>query len=154
VPPEAATAAILTAHMIIFWLSQDSNVTPPVALASFTAAAIAKAPAMATGIASWKLAKGLYIVPLIMAYSPFLSGDPLVALKIFFFGVFGVYALAAAMQGCMERPIGWIERAIVATAGVACLWPGNILIDLAGLAGVVLFLVLNLRKPLPAPTQP
>ncbi|MEL6960065.1 MAG: TRAP transporter fused permease subunit, partial [Pseudomonadota bacterium] len=54
VPQEVAVAAILSAHMIIFWLSQDSNVTPPVALAAFTAAAIAKAPAMATGVASWK----------------------------------------------------------------------------------------------------
>ena len=154
VPPEAAVTAILTAHMIIFWLSQDSNVTPPVALASFTAAAIAKAPAMATGIASWKLAKGLYIVPIIMAYSPFLSGDWLVALEIFFFSVFGIYALAAAIQGCMERPIGWIERAIIGAAGVACLWPGDVLIDIAGAVAVVVFLVFNLRKPLPAPVQP
>lgn len=154
VPPEAAVTAILTAHMIIFWLSQDSNVTPPVALASFTAAAIAKAPAMATGIASWKLAKGLYIVPIIMAYSPFLSGDWLVALEIFFFSVFGIYALAAAMQGCMERPIGWIERAIIGAAGVACLWPGDVLIDIAGAVAVVVFLVFNLRKSLPAPVQP
>ncbi|MCG3267229.1 TRAP transporter fused permease subunit, partial [Yoonia sp. I 8.24] len=44
VPQEVAVAALLSAHMIIFWLSQDSNVTPPVALAAFTAAAIAKAP--------------------------------------------------------------------------------------------------------------
>ncbi|NND41291.1 MAG: TRAP transporter fused permease subunit [Silicimonas sp.] len=154
VPPDAAVAAILTAHMIIFWLSQDSNVTPPVALASFTAAAIAKAPAMATGVASWKLAKGLYIVPVIMAYTPFLAGDPLVALRIFALSVFGVYALAAALQGCMERPIGWIERGIIAVAGIACLWPGDILVNLAGVAAVILFLILNLRKPLGAPVQP
>ncbi|WP_413718230.1 TRAP transporter permease [Silicimonas sp. MF1-12-2] len=150
VPPEAAVTAILTAHMIIFWLSQDSNVTPPVALASFTAAAIAKAPAMATGVASWKLAKGLYIVPIIMAYSPFLSGDWLVALEIFFFSIFGIYALAAAMQGCMERPIGWIERAIIAVAGVACLWPGNLMIDIAGALAVIGFLIFNIRKPMPS----
>ena len=139
--------------MIIFWISQDSNVTPPVALASFTAAAIAKAPAMATGIASWKLAKGLYIVPIIMAYSPFLAGDWLVALEIFFFSVFGIYAIAAALQGCMERPIGWIERVVVFAAGVACVWPGNILIDIAGAVAVVGLLALNLRKPLPPPPE-
>lgn len=149
VPPEASLAAILTAHMIIFWLSQDSNVTPPVALASFTAAAIAKAPAMATGIASWKLAKGLYIVPVIMAYTPFLSGDPIKTLTIFAFAVFGVYGLAASMQGCMERRLGWIERALIGAAGVACLWPHDVLVNVAGLAGVVLLFALNLRKPLP-----
>ena len=40
---------ILAAHLIVFWLSQDSNVTPPVCLASFTAAGIAGSPPMATG---------------------------------------------------------------------------------------------------------
>ncbi|MDJ1016640.1 MAG: TRAP transporter fused permease subunit [Paracoccaceae bacterium] len=147
VSPEAAIAAVLSAHMIIFWLSQDSNVTPPVALASFTAAAIAKAPAMATGIASWKLAKGLYIVPLIMAYTPFLSGDWGVALVIFGFAVFGIYGLAAALQGCMERRIGILMRVLVGVAGVACLWPGSYLINLGGVAAVVLLLVWNIKGP-------
>ncbi len=41
VDPAAATTFLLTAHLIIFWLSQDSNVTPPVCLAAFTAAGIA-----------------------------------------------------------------------------------------------------------------
>ena len=44
--PETATFALLSAHLIIFWLSQDSNVTPPVCLAAFTAAAISKTPPM------------------------------------------------------------------------------------------------------------
>ena len=39
--PALLTTALLSAHMIIFWLSQDSNVTPPVCLAAFAAAAIA-----------------------------------------------------------------------------------------------------------------
>ena len=50
VSPELITGALLSAHMIIFWLSQDSNVTPPVCLTAFTAAAIAKSPPMATGL--------------------------------------------------------------------------------------------------------
>lgn len=147
VPQEVMVGAILSAHMIIFWLSQDSNVTPPVALAAFTAAAIAKSPAMATGFASWKLAKGLYIVPLMIAYTPFLSGDWGVMLMIFGFGVVGVYALASAMQGCMERPIGLIVRVILAAAGLACIWPGAFLLHVAGAVAVVALFVWNLRQP-------
>ena len=71
--PAYLTAALLSAHMIIFWLSQDSNVTPPVCLAAFAAASIAKTPPMLTGLTAWKLAKGLYIVPLLFAYTPFLA---------------------------------------------------------------------------------
>ena len=145
VPSEVAIAALLSAHMIIFWLSQDSNVTPPVALAAFTAAAIAKAPAMATGFSSWKLAKGLYIVPLMIAYTPFLSGDWPEGLRIFGFGVVGVYGLAAAMQGCMERPIGLIQRLILGAAGALCIWPAPYYVDLLGIGVVVVLLVINVR---------
>ena len=146
VPQEVAVAAILSAHMIIFWLSQDSNVTPPVALAAFTAAAIAKAPAMATGFASWKLAKGLYIVPLMMAYTPFLSGDWGVMLLIFAFGVVGIYGLAGALQGCMEAPLHPATRIAVGVAGAACLWPAPLLVHIGGAAAVIALLVINARQ--------
>ena len=146
VPQEVAVGAILSAHMIIFWLSQDSNVTPPVALAAFTAAAIAKAPAMATGFASWKLAKGLYIVPLMMAYTPFLSGDWGVMLVIFGFGVVGIYALAGAMQGCMESPLNPLMRVVAGVAGAACLWPAPLWVHLLAAAVVVVLVVHNSRQ--------
>jgi TRAP-type uncharacterized transport system fused permease subunit len=136
--------------MIIFWLSQDSNVTPPVALAAFTAAAIAKAPAMATGVASWKLAKGLYIVPVLFAYTPFLSGDWPAMIQVFVFAVFGVYALSAGLQGCMERRFGLVMRVLSIAAGLACLWPAALLVNLAGVAGVVVLLVFNIRFGQPA----
>jgi TRAP transporter 4TM/12TM fusion protein len=146
VPQDVAVAALLSAHMIIFWLSQDSNVTPPVALAAFTAAAIAKAPAMATGFASWKLAKGLYIVPLMMAYTPFLSGDWPAMIVIFLFGVVGIYGLAGALQGCMERPIGLPVRILVGLAGAACIWPTTVLIHSVAAAVVIGLLIWNARR--------
>ena len=67
---------LLTAHMIVFWYSQDANVTPPVSLASFAGAGIAGANPMRTGFTSWKLAKGLYLIPIVMAYNPLLAGRP------------------------------------------------------------------------------
>ena len=146
VPTELATAALLSAHMIIFWLSQDSNVTPPVALAAFAAAAIAKAPAMATGVASWKLAKGLYIIPVLFAYTPLLSGDWPAMIRVFLFAVIGVYALAAALQGCMEHRFGLIMRTISGVAGIACLWPGSIWINLAGVVAVLAVLAWNIKS--------
>jgi len=145
VPQDVTVAAILSAHMIIFWLSQDSNVTPPVALAAFTAAAIAKAPAMATGFASWKLAKGLYIVPLMMAYTPFLSGDWGVMLMIFGFGVVGIYGLAGALQGCMEAPLGPVLRIVAGVAGAGCIWPAPLWVHLVAAAVVIILLVYNAR---------
>ncbi len=149
VPGELLTTAILSAHMIIFWLSQDSNVTPPLCLASFTAAAIAKSPPMKTGFSSWKIAKGLYIVPILFAYTPFLSGHWPVALQIFVFALFGVYAIAAALEGYMENRLPLPLRVLVLLAGLACLvplWWVNIL----G-AGVVIALLMINRRVMPAP---
>ena len=154
VSPEAAAVALLSAHMIVFWLSQDSNVTPPVCLAAFTAAVIAKAPPMSTGVQSWKLAKGLYIVPVLFAYTPLLSGDWEAAFTVFAFAVVGIYALAAGLQGCMERRLSWIFRALALAAGTACLWPSALLVNAAGVAATLLLLGFNLRfgpKPTASP---
>ncbi len=138
--PAVVTAALLSAHMIIFWLSQDSNVTPPVCLASFTAAAIAKAPPMTTGLQSWKIAKGLYIVPLLFAYTPILSGDWWAALQVFAVALVGIYGLAAALQGCMEAPLSWPMRALTLGAGIATVWPTHVAVDLLGV-GIILLLL-------------
>jgi TRAP transporter 4TM/12TM fusion protein len=155
VPPEVAMSALLSAHMIIFWLSQDSNVTPPVALAAFTAAAIAKAPAMATGFASWKLAKGLYIVPVLFAYTPFLSGNWPAMIQVFAFAVVGVYGLSAALQGCMEKPFGLFMRALCLVGGLACLWPEALLANVLGVIAVFGLLVWNVKftEGLDAPVE-
>lgn len=147
VPGEMLTTAILSAHMIIFWLSQDSNVTPPVCLASFTAAAIAKSPPMKTGFYSWKIAKGLYIVPILFAYTPFLSGDWWVAGQIFVFALFGVYAIAAALEGFMENRLNPLLRGVVAVAGIACLYP-LWWANLIGVGVVIAILMINRRQTL------
>jgi TRAP transporter 4TM/12TM fusion protein len=60
---------LLTAHMIIFWLSLDSNITPPVALGPFAAAAIAQADPWRTSWYCFRLAKMIYVMPLLFAYT-------------------------------------------------------------------------------------
>ncbi|HCD28577.1 MAG TPA: transporter, partial [Gammaproteobacteria bacterium] len=61
-------------HMIIFWLAQSSNVTPPIALAAFAGAGIAGAGPMRSAVEAFKLANGLFVIPLMMAYTPLLYG--------------------------------------------------------------------------------
>ncbi len=103
VSAELITGALLSAHMIIFWLSQDSNVTPPVCLTAFTAAAIAKSPPMATGLQSWKVAKGLYLVPLLFAYTPFLYGTMIEQLLVFVLALTGIYILVWIIQKILNK---------------------------------------------------
>ena len=144
--PAVMTAALLSAHMIIFWLSQDSNVTPPVCLTAFAAAAIAGTKPMATGFTAWKIAKVLYIVPVLFAFTPFLAGDLWAALEIFAFALLGIYALIAAIEGHAEAAVAWWLRPALVAIGIALLWPGALAVNLAAAVLLVGFLAWNLRQ--------
>lgn len=135
--PTLLTAILLSAHMIIFWLSQDSNVTPPVCLTAYAAAAIAGTSQIRTGFTAWKLAKGLYIVPVLFAYTPFLYGDWPTALNIFAFSMVGMYAFAAAFQGHLETDHGLPMRLVLAVLAIAMLFPNN---DWLHWGGLTLFM--------------
>ncbi len=143
--PETATFALLSAHMIIFWLSQDSNVTPPVCLAAFTAAAIAGTPPMATGFHSWKVAKGLYIIPLLFAYTPLLGGSLPEILTISFFALLGLYGFTAAIQGHMEKPLSWFFRILLMVLAFFLLKPASLLLHSVAAVIFILFFIYNLK---------
>ncbi|MFP3942808.1 MAG: TRAP transporter permease [Alphaproteobacteria bacterium] len=135
-PQEAVLAALLSAHFIIFWLSQDSNVTPPVCLAAFTAASIAGSGPMRSGLTAWRIAKGLYVLPLLFAFTPLVGGGPAELVPLFLFTSVGLYAFAAAFLGYLEGPLSWPWRAGAAVCALALLWPHEMLwLSLAGLAG-------------------
>ncbi len=63
---------LLVAHMAIFWLSQTSNVTPPVALAAFAAAGVANAHPQKSAVEALKLANGFFLIPVLMIYTDIL----------------------------------------------------------------------------------
>jgi len=66
---------VLAAHMIVYWLSQDSNITPPVCIAAFAGATIAKANMWRTAFSAFKFAKFLYLGPFLFGYVPAFSLD-------------------------------------------------------------------------------
>ncbi|MDY0374746.1 MAG: TRAP transporter fused permease subunit [Desulfobacterium sp.] len=100
----------LAAHMIVYWLSQDSNITPPVCIAAFAGATIAKANMWKTAFTAFKFAKFLYIGPLIFAYVPgfSLDGSYMDIVKTYIYVFFGTWLYGWAMSGIW---IGSIKRA-------------------------------------------
>jgi len=120
--PELVTGILLSAHLIIFWLSQDSNVTPPVCLASFAAAGIAGTRPMATGLTSWKVAKGLYLVPVLFAYSPLISGSWPERIEVFIWSCMGLYALAGILQWHLEKKINLLIAALLLLSAILLMW--------------------------------
>lgn len=138
--PVAVSLALLAAHLIIFWLSQDSNVTPPVCLTAFAAATIARTPPMATGFKAWKIAKGLYLVPVLMAYTPLVAGDLQQVVIITLFAILGTWALVAGLEGYLEGPIHPLFRFAAFVLAGMMLWPG---LDIwLRIAGAVLFAIM------------
>ncbi len=154
--PAFVTAALLSAHMIVFWLSQDSNVTPPVCLAAFAAAGIAKTPPMGAGFAAWRIAKGLYVIPLLFAYTPLIGGSAGEIALIALFTSFGLYAATAAMEGYLEGPMSVLGRLAAITLALILLWPhGFLWLSMAGLAGFAALFWLTRKStqtPLSAPS--
>ncbi|GGD35957.1 C4-dicarboxylate ABC transporter permease [Malaciobacter pacificus] len=120
------TMYLLSAHLIIFWLSQDSNLTPPVCLAAFAAAAIAKTPPMKTGMVSWKVGKGMYIIPLLFAFTPLVNGSWFERFEIFGFALFGIMSFSIVMEGFWDKKMSILERVIFAFAAFFLLTPDSV----------------------------
>jgi TRAP transporter 4TM/12TM fusion protein len=130
---------LMVSHMIVFWYSQDANVTPPVSLASFAGAGVAGANPMRTAFTSWKLAKGLYIIPIIMAYRPLLGmGDnyELMHWDVAFtmlVTALGLVAFASTIERYFLRPATLGETLLLGMASAGLLWP-TYWADFCGLA--------------------
>ncbi|MFT4887035.1 MAG: TRAP transporter 4TM/12TM fusion protein [Pseudohongiellaceae bacterium] len=140
--PELLTGMLLSAHLIIFWLSQDSNVTPPVCLASFAAAGIAGTNPMATGLTSWKVAKGLYLVPVLFAYSPLIAGTWPERIEVFIWSCMGLYAMAGILQWHLETRLNLGSAAGLLLSATLLMWaPFPIYLHLIGAAILVAIVV-------------
>ncbi len=134
----AVAASLLTAHMIVFWLSQDSNVTPPVCLTAYAAAGLAGTKPIATGFTAWAFAKGLYVVPLVMALTPLIGGTGIEVLQITVVTAIALYAFAGVLQGYLEGPLSFVERVAMAALIVVLLWPhGSLSADGLAIVGIL-----------------
>jgi TRAP transporter 4TM/12TM fusion protein len=124
---EAVGMSLLAAHLIVFWYSLDSNFTPPVCVPAYTAGGIADANPSKAAWAAFRSAKGMYVIPLMFAYTPLLSFDnPLALGETFVAGVLGFFALSAVMVGYMFRPLSWFDRALLLIAAAGLFWPGMV----------------------------
>lgn len=125
----------LVAHLFIFYYAVISSITPPVALASFAAAALAKADQWQTSMIAVKLGLATFIVPFMFFYSPLLlaQGDLLPVLHVFVTASAGVFLLACATEGWLNGSIRMAPR-IVLAAGALCLIIPEPITDMIGLA--------------------
>lgn len=135
---------LIIAHLLVFWYSQDSNVTPPVALAAFAGAGIAGADPMKTGFIAWKFAKGLYLVPLFMVFNPeiILGGSVLVVAWNILMAAAALGAFAAALEGYLFTHMRWFSRILAGIGTIAIFYP-SFQIEVLGFVCIIAVLLLN-----------
>ena len=129
----------IAAHMIVYWLSQHSNITPPVCVAAYAGAAIAGSDPWKTGWTSFKFAKMLYVMPLLFAYVPamLLDGSVLEIITAFVSATLGTIAFGAFSMGYLRRKTRPLEWLLLGAGTLLLYWP-TLVSDIAGLALVAL----------------
>lgn len=121
----AAGVQPLGAHMFVLYYGVLSMVTPPVCLASFTAASLAGAPFMRTGWESLRFGLVAFIVPFMFVLSPalLLQGSWIESGRALATGALGSLLLAAAIEGYLFGLLKRHMRALTAAAGILLIIP-------------------------------
>ncbi len=133
----------LTAHLFIFYFACLSAITPPVALAAFTAAFLAKDKPMAVAGTAVRLGIVAFIVPFMFVYSPTLlwKGAPLDIGLTLVTALIGVFLLGSGVQGALlDRRINPVQRGICIVGALALIQPG-LVTDAIGLGCLILVLI-------------
>ena len=118
---------LIVSHMFVFYFGILADLTPPVALAAFAAAPIAKESGLKIGIQAVKIALAGFVVPFMAVYAPALMlqeggplttqlGFPLAVAYIVFKACIAIGLWGAAAVGFLLRSLAWWERALATVA--------------------------------------
>ena len=115
----------IAAHMFAFYFGVVSTITPPVALASFAGAAIAKSPPMATAVESSKVGIAKYIVPFAFIYNPSLlmEGSYWISLYSLLSVLLAYWSMTLGLEGYLNKPLNIYTRIIAFVSSILLLLP-------------------------------
>ena len=156
----------LAAHLFIFYFGMMSMVTPPVALAAYAAASIARTAIMPTALAAFRFALVGFTLPFMFVYRPELlmltpAGEPAGVLSLLgpvAVAVLGVTCFAAGIAGQLRNPLNLALRAAILAAAGLLLTPGPAatlfgvsvpVFDLAGISCLVAVFAANRKTAHP-----
>lgn len=119
--------AMLTAHLFVFYFACLSAITPPVALAAYAGAGIAKCSPMTTAVEACKVGFAGFIVPFGFCYTPafMMQGTSIEIIYVFGTALLGVCAMSMGFQGWYFKHLNPIERIALLGGGVGLIHPGT-----------------------------
>ncbi|WHI59830.1 TRAP transporter permease [Mammaliicoccus lentus] len=155
VAPSLVQAGVepLAAHFFVFYFGAMSNVTPPVALAAYTGAGIAKADPVKTSWTALRLALPGFIIPFLLVYHPELllndattGGLNYVQLIVtILISLVGIYALVTGMGNYLFTKLNILERILFIVFAVMLIFP-EIITSIVGIIGVILLMSVHYIK--------
>ena len=137
----------LPANMFVFYFGIMAQITPPVCLASFTAAGIAGADSLKTGWTGFMYSLVAFLIPFIFVYDPaiLLMGTGFQILKGTVVLAIGTYFLAAAVADYLFVPLKKYERALLLISAILLIAPEPITDIIGIVCGGALAIILFLR---------
>ena len=137
----------LTSHLFVFYFACLSAITPPVALAAYAGAGIAKCSPMTTAVEACKLGFAGFMVPFAFCYNPamMMQGNVAEILSVFISAFIGVSIISAGFQGWLLWKLNYLERIIFIGGGLLMFIPGT-LTDIIGLAIATVLIAINMKK--------
>jgi TRAP transporter 4TM/12TM fusion protein len=134
----------MAAHMFCFYFGVISNITPPVAVAAFAAAGIARTNPMRTGLEACKIGCVAFLIPYMFVYGPevMLIGKPLNVLQALVTATLGALALGAGVGNFFLTHNRLLERLALLAAAFLLIKPGWV----SDLFGLVLIAAVLLRQ--------
>ncbi len=147
---------LLVSHMFVFYFGIMADLTPPVALACFAAAPIAREKGLAISIQALKVAAAGFVIPFMAVYSPALMlqpggpmsaqwGLPVAAAYIILKAILAIGLWGAAVIGFLRVHMNWPERLLAAAAAVSLI-AALPLTDEAGFVLAVVTVALHWRR--------
>jgi TRAP-type uncharacterized transport system fused permease subunit len=145
---------LIASHMFVLYFGLLSMITPPIALAAFTAASLAKADPMKTGFEAVRYGWSAYIIPFIFIFAPellFQGSAGLIAITFVRTG-FAVWLISVGASGYFRDHLRVIDRAGIILAGACLLLPASAMpswglwVNLAGLVLSLVVIALNFKK--------
>ena len=139
--------APLTAHLFVFYFACLSAITPPVALAAYAGAGIAKTNPMTTAVEACKLGFAGFMVPFAFCYNPamMMQGSVGEIISVAISAIIGVAIMSAGFQGWLLWKLNWLERIVFIAGGLLMFIPGT-LTDITGLVIAAALLLVNVKK--------
>ena len=116
----------MAAHLFILYFGTRADITPPVALAAYAGAGIARSDPWKTGVAAFQLGIAGFIIPFMFVYAPelILVGSFWKIVIAFFTAVLGIVCLAAAVQRCFLVKTTWYEALLLLVTALFLIKPG------------------------------